>query len=204
MLAQIVRDVFMLGVPVLEKVLRTALVYLFVLGMLRLAGKRTLAQLNPFDLVVLLLLSNVVQNAIIGDDNSFTGAAVGVVMLIGLNHLVVRFFYRHQRLERVIEGTDEPALIAHGQINREELRRHLITVHELAVAAHKQGFDSLREVEWADLDGSGALVFRRREPTADECRHAELLARLDALTSAVTALAAASGAPEQQRREGAS
>src|SRR5438034_2406736 len=98
------KDMFHLSLPVLEKILRPVIIYAFLVVGLRLAGKRELAQLNPFDLVVLLSLSNTVQNAIIGDDNSITGGLVGATTLLGVNYLVVRFLFRHRRLDEVIEG----------------------------------------------------------------------------------------------------
>ena len=101
------RDMFHLRRPVLEKILRPVAVYAFLVVSLRLAGKRELAQLNPFDLVVLLTLSNTVQNAIIGDDNSVTGGLIGATTLLGVNYLVVRFLYRHEALERLVEGDAE-------------------------------------------------------------------------------------------------
>src|SRR5437870_12549034 len=97
-------DMFALGLPVLEKILRPILVYIFLIVGLRLAGKRELAQLNPFDLVVLLTLSNTVQNAIIGNDNSVSGGVVGATTLLALNYLMVRFLYNHERLDHLIEG----------------------------------------------------------------------------------------------------
>src|SRR5256712_12384730 len=98
------KDMFFIGLPLGEKILRPVIVYAFLVISLRLAGKRELAQLNPFDLVVLLTLSNTVQNAIIGDDNSVTGGLLGAATLLGINYLVVRFLYRHQTLERLVEG----------------------------------------------------------------------------------------------------
>src|SRR4051812_7199706 len=96
-------DMFVLSLPVLEKVLRPVIVYVFLLIGLRIAGKRELAQLNPFDLIVLLMLSNTVQNAIIGDDNTVTGGVVGAVSLLTLNYVVVRVTHRFKRLERLLE-----------------------------------------------------------------------------------------------------
>src|SRR5436190_4853007 len=96
------RDMFVLGLPVAEKILRPVFVYLFLIAGLRLAGKRELAQLNPFDLVVLLTLSNAVQNAIIGDDNSVTGGIIGGATLLIVNHVVVRYLYGHERLDRLV------------------------------------------------------------------------------------------------------
>src|SRR5436190_10590414 len=93
------RDMFVLGLPVAEKIIRPILVYLFLVAGLRLAGKRELAQLNPFDLVVLLTLSNTVQNAIIGDDNSVTGGLIGAATLLIVNHVVVRILFANEKLE---------------------------------------------------------------------------------------------------------
>src|SRR5467141_1844700 len=107
------RDMFVLSLPVAENVLRPIVVYAFLVVALRLAGKRELAQLNPFDLVVLLTLSNTVQNAIIGDDNSVTGGVIGASTLLLVNYLVVKYLHRHEKLERFVEG--EPAvIIEHG------------------------------------------------------------------------------------------
>src|SRR4051795_9871160 len=93
------KDMFVMGLPVLEKILRPVIVYAFLIVGLRLAGKRELAQLNPFDLVVLLTLSNTVQNAIIGDDNTITGGVIGASTLLLVNYALVRFISRHETLE---------------------------------------------------------------------------------------------------------
>ena len=97
-------DIFVVGAPMVEKILRPVLVYVFLVVALRVFGKRELAQLNPFDLVVLLSLSNTVQNAIIGNDNSLTGGLIGALALLALNYLVVRFLFRHRRLDQILEG----------------------------------------------------------------------------------------------------
>src|SRR5208283_5715919 len=98
------QDIFGVGVPVLEKIIRPIVVYFFLVVLLRAFGKRELAQLNPFDLVVLLSLSNTVQNAIIGNDNSLSGGLIGAFTLLGVNYLVVRFLFRHRRLDQIFEG----------------------------------------------------------------------------------------------------
>src|SRR5438093_4985298 len=135
---KVLHDMFVLGLPVAEKVLRPVVVYAFLIVSLRLAGKRELAQLNPFDLVVLLTISNTVQNAIIGDDNSVTGGLIGAATLLLVNHVVVRFLYSHDRLDRLVEGAPD-VLIDNGDINADNCRRELITLSELESAAHKQG-----------------------------------------------------------------
>src|SRR5438876_4743247 len=139
-------DMFHLGLPVLEKVLRPLFVYAFLVVGLRLAGKRELAQLNPFDLVVLLTLSNTVQNAIIGDDNSITGGILGAATLLFVNYVVVRFLYSHETLDEIVEGRSD-VLMEDGHVCQDALRRELITLPELQAAAHKQGFGSLEDID---------------------------------------------------------
>src|SRR5262249_44783864 len=97
-------DMLVPGVSVLEKIIRPVIVYLALVIGLRIFGKRELAQLNPFDLVVLLSLSNTVQNAIIGDDNSVTGGLIGAFSLLTINYLVIRFLFKHRRLDQLLEG----------------------------------------------------------------------------------------------------
>src|SRR5581483_5958070 len=105
--AKLWTDLVQSDISILEKIIRPILVYLFLLIGLRLAGKRELAQLNAFDLVVLLTLSNTVQNAIIGNDNSVLGGLIGATTLLVVNYVMVRFFYTHERLDRIIEGDSD-------------------------------------------------------------------------------------------------
>jgi uncharacterized membrane protein YcaP (DUF421 family) len=180
-------DMFFLGLPIAEKVLRPIFVYIFLIAGLRLAGKRELAQLNPFDLVVLLTISNTVQNAIIGDDNSVTGGIIGAATLLFVNHVVVRYLYGHERLDRFVEGAPD-VLIENGVLNADRLRKELITVVELEAAAHKQGFATLDDIDRAVLDPGGSIAFFAKKPTPDTARHAELVSRLDRIESRLAAL----------------
>ena len=173
-------DMFALGLPVIEKIIRPIIVYIFLVIGLRLAGKRELAQLNPLDLIVLLTLSNTVQNAIIGEDNSVTGGIIGATALLLVNYLVVRFLYGHRRLDQIVEGKPE-VLIENGKLKRSRLGKDLITLEELRAAAHKQGFASLDEVERAVLEPGGTLSFIGKKPAPEESRHLEVLRRLDQL-----------------------
>jgi len=184
-----IRDMFHLGVPVVEKMVRPVVIYFFLIVGLRLAGKRELAQLNPFDLVVLLTLSNTVQNAIIGEDNSVTGGLIGATTLLVVNYVVIRFLYGHEKLDRLVEG-DADVLIENGLVQHDRLRNELITLHELEAAAHKQGFASLNEIDRAVLDPGGTIAFFARKPTADSSRHEEVMKRLDQLSAQVAALRA--------------
>src|ERR1700761_9006058 len=133
---------FALGLPLAEKILRPIFVYAFLVISLRLSGKRELVQLNPFDLVVLLTLSNTVQNAIIGNDNSVSGGLIGAVSLLGVNYFVVRFMFKHRRLDQLLEG-EPTTLIENGKICKEGLARELLTINELQTVAHRQGFQRL-------------------------------------------------------------
>ncbi len=180
------------AVSVLEKVLRPVFVYFALIGLLRIFGKRELAQLNPFDLVVLLTLSNTVQNAIIGNDNSVLGGVIGGLTLLCVNYLVVRFLYSHERLDRVVEGEAE-YLVREGRVLDDRLANELITRTELEVAARRQGLSSLNEVEDAVIEPGGAIVFTPRKPQPDEARQIELLARLDALAEQMRAIEAKIG-----------
>ena len=178
---------FNLELPPLEKVLRPVLVYAFLVVGLRLAGKRELAQLNPFDLIVLLLLSNTVQNAIIGNDVTVTGGLLGAATLLALNWVVVRYLYGHPRLGRLVEGA--PAvLIEDGHVDHRRLGRELITLAELKSAARRQGIASLDLVERAVIEPGGIISFVARHPTTESVHYAEILRRLDALAGDVAAL----------------
>src|SRR4029077_9460173 len=127
---KLLHDMFTLGLPIAEKILRPIVVYVFLVVGLRLAGKRELAQLNPFDLIVLLTLSNAVQNAIIGEDNSVTGGMIGAATLLIVNHLVVRYLYSHERVDRLVEGQAD-VLIENGVIKMDRLKKELITMIDL-------------------------------------------------------------------------
>ena len=172
--------IFALGAPVAEKVLRPVLVYLFLVVLLRIFGKRELAQLNPFDLVVLLSLSNTVQNAIIGNDNSLSGGLIGALALVALNYLVVRFLFRHRRLDEIMEGKPT-VLIAQGQVVEKALASELLTRPELLTVLHRQGFSDLGEVDQCVLEPGGTFAIRRKEPPLEELEHREVVRRLEEL-----------------------
>jgi uncharacterized membrane protein YcaP (DUF421 family) len=149
-------DMFTIQVPALEKVLRTVLVYGGLAVLLRLAGKRDLAQLNTFDLVVVLLLSNVVQNAIIGNDNSLTGGLLGAVVLVAVNAAWVRVVNRRARLTTIFEGAPS-TLVQHGEVTG-NLHRLGLRRADVVVAIRRQGASSLDEVAQASLEPGGAIV----------------------------------------------
>jgi len=192
MTTKMLSDMFVLTLPIVEKILRPLVIYVFLIIGLRLAGKRELAQLNPFDLVVLLMLSNTVQNAIIGEDNSVTGGLIGATTLLAANYIVVRFLYTHGELDRIIEG-DADILVENGVVQMNRLQKELITRSELEAAAHKQGFTSLDEIDRAILDPGGTVSFFAKRPTTEDARHRELMTRLDAMATQISALQGSRG-----------
>src|SRR4051794_34343131 len=167
-------DLFTLGAPLLDKIVRPAIVYIFLVVALRVFGKRELAQLNPFDLVVLLSLSNTVQNAIIGNDNSVSGGLIGALALLALNYLVVRFLFRHRRLDQIFEG-DPATLVEQGKICEDALARELLTHAELTTVIHRQGFDSVDEVERCVLEPGGTFYIQRKSPATEQLQHEEIM-----------------------------
>ena len=185
-------DIFGVGVPVLEKIIRPIIVYLFLVLLLRAFGKRELAQLNPFDLVVLLSLSNTVQNAIIGNDNSLSGGLIGAFTLLAVNYLVVRFLFRHRRLDQIFEGKPT-TLVEHGKLVKGALAKELLTRAELATVLHRQGFDGLEDVERCVLEPGGVFYIQRKSPPADEVQHAETIAKLTELGGKLDRLLARRG-----------
>jgi uncharacterized membrane protein YcaP (DUF421 family) len=178
---------FVPSLPILEKIIRPIIIYFFLVLVFRLSGKRELVQLNPFDLVVLLTISNTVQNAIIGDDNSLAGGMIGATSLVITNYLVVRFLYDHRKLDQLVEGSSD-VLIQGGKIRKDNLKRELITLAQLEAAARKQGFGSLSEVDQCILEPGGTLSFIGKKPDVEEKRHRELLNRIEQLSEEIALL----------------
>jgi uncharacterized membrane protein YcaP (DUF421 family) len=186
---------FQSPLPIMEKLLRPVIVYLVLVILLRLFGKRELAQLNPFDLVVLLSLSNTVQNAIIGDDNSVTGGVIGAFGLLAINWLVVRVLFRSPRLTRMLEGR-ATMLVCDGKVDSRALERESLTREELLQVIHRQGFEDFDKVRNCHLEPNGSFYIEAFDPSVEDKRHAELLARLDALQGELTRIRTAGSAGE--------
>ena len=188
-------SMFHLPLPILEKLARPVIVYLVLVLLLRIFGKRELAQLDPFDLVVLLSLSNTVQNAIIGDDNSVTGGVIGAFGLLAINWFVVRMLFRSRRLTRALEGRSA-VLIRNGQIDLKALNREMLSREELLSVVHKQGFEGFHQVRKCELEPNGTFYVEAFDPSVEDKRHAELLARIDALSKEVTRLQTNTAPPQ--------
>lgn len=149
-------ELFHQQVPYWDKVLRTVLVYAGLAVLLRVGGKRDLAQLNTFDLVVMLLLSNVVQNAIIGPDNSVTGGLLGAAVLVAINAIWVRVVNRRPRLTAFFEGSPT-TLVENGRV-ASSLHRLGLRRADVAAALRRQGAASIEEVAKASLEPGGSIV----------------------------------------------
>lgn len=173
-------NLVVLSIPVLEKIIRPIVVYLFLIIGLRLAGKRELAQLNPFDLVVLLTISNTVQNAIIGNDTSLLGGLIGGATLLLVNWVFVRAIHQNKDAENLMEGK-ETRLIEHGVVQNANLKKEAIDLNELLVAAHKAGIESLDQVDEAIMEPDGGISFISKEVDVETKRHQELLTRIQGL-----------------------
>ena len=181
------QHMFHLELPLIEKLLRPVIVYLVLVLLLRIFGKRELAQLNPFDLVVLLSLSNTVQNAIIGDDNSISGGVIGAFALLAINWIVARILYRSRKLTSALEG-HSCTLILNGQPDTKAMERESLTMEELISVIHKQGFTSIDEIQKCQLEPNGTFYIEAFEPSSTAKQHKELLEKLEMLTLEITAL----------------
>ncbi len=150
-----------IAVPVWELVVRAAVVYAFLLVLLRLTGKRQVGQLAPFDLVLLLVLSNAVQNSMNAGANSLVGGLISAATLVGLNFLLGYATFKSKRLEAMVEG--RPELIVHnGHVLTEALTRAQITHHELDAALRQAGCGSVNEVQAAILENNGTVTVLKR------------------------------------------
>ena len=182
-----IQSMFHMDLPILEKIIRPMIVYLCLVGFLRLFGKRELAQLNPFDLVVLLSLSNTVQNAIIGNDNSVSGGLIGAFSLLATNWLLVRVLFKLPKLNQALEGT-ETVLIHKGKVDPKALTKETLTEMELLSVIHKQGLDEFSEVERCVLEPNGTFYVEAMKPSPDERERAQIVEMVQALTGEVREL----------------
>lgn len=179
-----IESLFHLHLPILEKIIRPMIVYLTLVMFLRLFGKRELAQLNPFDLVVLLSLSNTVQNAMIGDDNTVTGGVIGALSLLTINWVLTRVLFRLPRLNKALEGS-ETLLIHHGVVDWEATKKEALTELELRSVLHKQGFDTFEEVEKCVLEPNGNFYIEGIKEMGDDAQRAVMMKAINALTREV-------------------
>jgi uncharacterized membrane protein YcaP (DUF421 family) len=156
-LASLASDLFHLGISPGEKVLRSLLVFAFLLAALRVGGKRELAQINVLDLIVLLLVSNALQNAMIGADNSLLGGMIGASVLFAANYGFVHLTFRSARARRLLEGVPR-VLVEDGRVNARALRREAMTRTELISVVRERGFRDLEDVALVVLETNGHIA----------------------------------------------
>lgn len=158
----VVRSLFELDMPWWEFVLRATAVYVVVLVMVRLSGKRTVGQFTPFDLLVVVLLGTAVQNSLIGEDTSLLGGLILAATLLSLNWTVGKLSARSQRFHRTVEG--KPViLVHHGHLFRDELARQSMSEEDFAIARRSAGYAALGDIALAVLESSGEITFVRRK-----------------------------------------
>lgn len=167
-------------VPFAEKVIRTIVIYLLLVVLLRLAGKRGLTGLNSLDLVVMFLLSNVVQNAVIGPDNSVIGGIIGAATLVLANSAMNRLALRSDRFARVFEGT-ETTVIRDGAVDARAVRRIGLRRHDLDRAVRLQNGETVGDVRDGVFDPDGHLLLSLRDSAQGATRAdlAQVRAQLD-------------------------
>ena len=170
-------DMFHLGLPIGEKILRTVVVYAFLVVGLRLAGKREMAQLNSLDFIVLLAVANAVQNGIIGNDNSVTGGLIGAATLFVVNGLLAWLLFRNLRARRLVEGS-ATVLVKNGIVQENALRHEHLTREDLLVAVQRDGADDLGEVDSVVLEPNGAIVTRLKTPDYETQHYLDIKAEL--------------------------
>ena len=159
---EIMQSMLDMGIPATEKIIRTVAVYAFLLLGFRLLGKREMGEFNPADLIILLLISNTVQDAMVGDDQSLVGGLVGAAVMMLLNHLAVRLTFRGMRTRRALDGTPDD-LIKEGHIVTEALRRNQVSREEIAAAARRVGIENIAHVRHARLEVGGGITFYKKE-----------------------------------------
>lgn len=164
-----------------EKILRPMIVYVALIVLLRVVGKRELAQLNPLDLVVILSLSNTVQNAIIGNDTSLVGGIVGAGALLLINAAVAYIKYRWPRVETLTEGKPV-TMIEDGKIDHRILKSELMTESDLDIIAHENGFENAGEIDRLVLDPNGSFLVDGKDEIKDAKFKRDVLRKIDELS----------------------
>lgn len=159
------------ALPLWSFALRGAVVYFAILLLLRLAGKRQVGQMSASDFVVLLLISNAVQNSMTGGDNSITGGVVLAATLVALGSLFSYLTYRSKRLENLIEGTPR-ILVHHGKLVEANLRKERLSAYELRTMLRHQGVHAFEELQEAVLESDGSLSVIRKSDLPAQARGA--------------------------------
>ena len=174
----ILKDLFVPELPLIEKIIRPIIVYFFLLVLIRFGGKRELGSMTAFDIIVLLVLGNAVQNAIIGEDYSLMGGLIDAVVLMICNYIMVRLSYRFNKIQRLVEGTPT-LLVRNGKAIARHLAKEAITEDELRSKLCQKGFEDIDDVRLAILETDGTITVERYPNSFEDNRHRELSDRLN-------------------------
>ena len=170
-------DLFAPQLPLIDKIVRPIIVYFFLLFLIRIGGKRELGSMTSFDIIVLLVLGNAVQNAIIGQDYSLMGGLIDAVILMICDYVMVRLSYRFNKVQRLIEGTPT-LLVRDGKAIARHLAKEAITENELRSKLSQKGFENIADVRLAILETDGTMTVERYPSSSEDNRHKELSDRL--------------------------
>jgi uncharacterized membrane protein YcaP (DUF421 family) len=156
----------------MDPVFRIVFVYLLLMVLFRLMGKRELSEMSPFELVTLLLIPEIFSAALARDDTTLTHATIAVATLLALVFVTSVLTYRFPKLERVVEG-EPTVLVRHGRFLRDNLARERVTADEVLAEMHKAGIEEVGEVRWAILEVDGKIAIIKRDPDRDVIQHDE-------------------------------
>ena len=158
---------FIPEIPVMELIFRGAVVYFVLFALLRFIGKKHVGELSPFDLVVLLIISETVDGSLIGDDHSLTGGLISAATLVAIVQIVGYVTWRYRRAERLVDGVPK-ILVRHGHVNKEVMSDEQVTYAELIEALRREGHSSLLKVRAAILETDGSITLTTRPSVKDE------------------------------------
>jgi uncharacterized membrane protein YcaP (DUF421 family) len=170
-----------------EKILRPMIVYAVLIVMIRIFGKRELAQLNPFDLVVILSISNTVQNAIIGQDNSLIGGLVGALALLVINYVLARLKFASPTIEFITEGGPK-TLIKNGKHDEAAIKSELLTKEDLDIIAHENGLEDCNDIDKLILDPNGSFLVDGKDEIKDAKFKRDVFHKIGELSKQLTEL----------------
>lgn len=169
------------NISILEKIVRPILIYFLLVLLFRLFGKRQLAELNPIDFIVLLVLSEAVQNGLVGEDNSVTGAFIAAFVLLFVNFIFAVVKYYSKPFETLVEGRPQ-VLIENSKIDKKSLKKEFMTEEDLDIIAYKEGLSDAGEIKKCVISPNGSFYVEGNTKTDEEKFRREVLNKLENLT----------------------
>jgi uncharacterized membrane protein YcaP (DUF421 family) len=158
---------FIPEIPVMELIFRGSVVYFALFALLRFIGKKHVGELSPFDLVVLLVISETVDGSLIGNDHSLTGGLISAATLVAIVQIVGFVTWRYRQAERLVDGVPK-ILVRHGHVNKDVMSDEQVTYAELIEALRREGHSSLLKVRAAILETDGSITLTTRASVKDQ------------------------------------